>query len=353
MAESDAGGTILYLSRRDVEAACRAIDPVALVSEALALHAAGRSVLPNEAYLAWTNASGESARSLNMPGYLQGPIPVAGTKIINGNPSNVARGIPRASGVMLLFDVSHARIICIMEGAFISALRTASVTAVAADLLTPGPIERLALIGAGALAQAHVELLVERLHSLRSIRIFDIVPERAARLEARNVPALAARGVTIEVAASPEEAIRRADLVVPVTTTTSGYIQLNWLRPGALLVNVSLDDCLPEVLLRADKLFVDDLLLVQGDDRRLLGRLIRQGLVTEPNLPPICIAGSGVSRPIDGQLGEVITGSRPGREAPHEVIIVNPFGLSLEDIAIASAVYRQATKAYLGIHLEL
>src|SRR5438270_14032756 len=79
---------ILYLSRSDVERACAELDSVALVAEALALHAQKETVLPDEAYLAWTNQSGEAARSLNMPGALLATMGAVGTKIINANPAN-------------------------------------------------------------------------------------------------------------------------------------------------------------------------------------------------------------------------------------------------------------------------
>ena len=89
----------------------------------------------------------------------------------------------------------------------------------------------------------------------------------------------------LEVAPSAEGAIRPAQLIVPVTTTTTGYIALDWLQPGAILVNVSLDDPLPEVALRADRLFVDDWPLVRADSRRLLGRMYRAGQIEGPDAP--------------------------------------------------------------------
>src|SRR5205823_1253008 len=129
-----ADDTLLYLNRREVEQACAQLDPVAVVSRALALHSCGEAVVPDEAYLAWTNPHGEGARSLNMPGWVGGSTAVAGTKIINGNAANSARGLPRASGLTLLFDPTTARISCVLEAAYVSSLRTASVTALSAEL---------------------------------------------------------------------------------------------------------------------------------------------------------------------------------------------------------------------------
>ena len=126
---------ILYLCQKDVEAACKAIDSVAVIREVFRMHWAGHTILPDEAYLTWINDKGESVRSLNMPSFVGGSLGAAGTKIINGNNANFKRGLSRASGLTLLYDNTSVRVRCIMEGAYLSSLRTASVTALPADLL--------------------------------------------------------------------------------------------------------------------------------------------------------------------------------------------------------------------------
>jgi ornithine cyclodeaminase len=338
---------MLYLNRREVEQACAQIDPVAVVSCALALHSLGEAIVPDEAYLAWTNSLGEGARSLNMPGWLGGSDAVAGTKIINGNPANSARGLPRASGLTLLFDPTTARVSCLLEAAYISSLRTASVTALSADLFRGPRVECLAVIGAGALAAAHLALLPARLPGLRQVRLFDLDRARAEALRRQHAGALAARDVCLTLTDSAEQAIRPAQLIVPVTTTTTGYIPYRWLQPGAVLVNISLDDPLPEVALEAGRLFVDDWQLVKTDSRRLLGRLYREGLIDGPEA-----TATGRARRVDGQIGEVVLGTRPGRSSSDEVILVNPFGLSIEDVALAAQVYATARRLGLGSYLE-
>lgn len=338
---------ILYLCRQDVERACRGIDSVAVIREVFRLHSAGETILPDEAYLGWSNDEGESVRSLNMPGYVGGSLRAAGTKIINGNIANPWRGLPRASGLTILYDSVSVRPVCIMEGAYISSLRTASVTALAAELLQGEDITCLAIIGAGALARAHITLLTERLPHLRHIRIFDIEGERVAALQRELAPVLAAKRVEMQPIATAEEAIRPAQLIVPVTTTTTGYIAYAWLQPGSVLVNISLDDPLPEVVLKADVVIVDDWNLVRNDPRRLIGRMYREGKVTGPDDP--LEAGK---RRIDAQLGEIVDGCKPGRCGPQDIILVNPFGLAIEDVGLAAWVYQAAHDSGLGVWLE-
>jgi ornithine cyclodeaminase/alanine dehydrogenase-like protein (mu-crystallin family) len=340
---SDQG--ILYLCRKEVEAICREIDTVSVMRDLFMLHGAGKTILPDEAYLAWTNANGEEVRSLNMPGYVFGSA-VAGTKIINSNPFNVSRGLPRASGLTVLYDSFSTRIACVMEAAHLSSLRTASVTCLAVELLGIKNIESIAVIGAGVLARAHVYLLVRRLPGLRQILLFDLKRERAEELS-RELQPLLVPGLEIEVASSAAAAIRQAQLIVPVTTVTSGYIQFEWLQSGALLSNVSLDDPRPEVVLKAQKVIVDDWNLVKTDTRRLIGRMYREGSVIGPDS-----ASSNGARRIDAQLGEIVAGTRAGRTSDDEIILFNPFGLAIEDVALAAEVYRAAKESGVGTFLE-
>jgi ornithine cyclodeaminase len=272
---------ILYLRRQDVREAASDIDAPAVIARTLRLHARGQAVVPDEAYLGWTPPTGGAARSLNMPGYLAGDAPVAGTKIINSNPRNPINQLPRASGLTLLFDPETGRITCAMEGAFVSALRTASVSAVACDHLARRTVERLAILGAGELARSHLKLLPPRLPGLREIRIFDLEATRAVQL-AREVPEIAEHGITLRIAESAESAVRGAGVIVAVTTTTTGYIRLDWLDAGSLLLNVSLDDALPEVVLGVDRIIVDDWHLVSQDNHRLLGRMYGAGQLVGP-----------------------------------------------------------------------
>jgi ornithine cyclodeaminase/alanine dehydrogenase-like protein (mu-crystallin family) len=195
-------------------------------------------------------------------------------------------------------------------------------------------------------------LLVKQLPRLHSIRLFDLSNERSAALRAAISTTLREHGVELQETASAEEAIRAAELIVPVTTTTTGYIRFDWLQPGAILVNISLDDPLPEVVFQANKVIVDDWKLVKDDPRRLIGRMYRAGQVIGPDEPARENEGESRQRRIDAELGEVVAGSKPGREHPDDIILVNPFGLSIEDVALAAQVYQKALELGLGTWLE-
>lgn len=338
---------IRYLTEAQTRQACDRLDPLAVVREVLVRHANREVVLPAEAYLGWTTPAGASARSINMPAMVLGREPTAGTKVINASLDNIDRGLPRASGLTMVFDVHTGRITCLMAAAHVSALRTAAVSvASAAELLRPGA-RAAAVIGSGAIAESHARLLAERLDGIAELTVFDRVAARAAAFVERLRPHLDHHGVRAVVADSARAAVDGADLVLPCTTTTTPYIELSWLRPGAVVVNVSLDDVGPDVVGGCDLLLVDDWSLVRDDTHRLLGRMHRAGELTGPDETP----RPGVPR-VHAELGEVFAGVSPGRVADDQTILVNPFGMAVEDVALAAEVLRVARELELGTPLD-
>lgn len=312
-----------YLSRAEVIDCCGEINILEVVEDALVRHARDETILPDEAYLGWG-----SARSLAMPGglWLADGLAV-GLKTINGNLANPGRGLARSQGLLMMFDPEIAWPRTIMESAYLSAMRTAAVTAVTARLLGPPRMSSAALIGCGTLAKAHVAMLPPQITDLH---LFDVDPRRAEEL------ALAVQDeLKVTVAADAESCVRDRDLVITVTTVTEGYLPYAWLRPGALVAHVSLDDVLPDVVERAALVVVDDWNLVRHDIRRLFGRLHRQGLLDRP----------------DATLAEIVTGAHPGRRNDDDVVLSNPFGMSILDIALGHAVEQAAIRRDLGTRL--
>jgi ornithine cyclodeaminase len=344
-----------YLARANVIEACQFVDVVEAVEEALRLHALGGTTLPAEAYLGWTTADGHAARCLAMPGALDTPTGrIVGLKTINASLGNPARGLPRSQGFTVLLDPATAQPLALMEAAYISAMRTAAVTAVTAARMATTEPESLALIGCGTLAHAHLSLLLARVTSLRRLFLYDSVRQRAADLAA-TVPELSGGTKTdVVVTENARECVRAADIVVPVTTVTEGYIEADWLRPGTLVAHVSLDDLTEDAVLRADVLVVDDWELVSDDPRRLLGRMYRAGSLLDPTgAPRPGTRHPDRARQVDATLGDVVTGRHPGRRKDSDVVISNPFGMATLDVAVAHRVLRAAEARGIGRRLAL
>src|SRR6202021_1818787 len=310
-------------------------------------HGTVESTLPDEAYLGWQNGRSEGVRSLNMPAYLGGEFHAAGTKIINSNPANLKQAIPRASGLTLLFDTETAAVRCIMEAPYLSALRTASVSMLALRFLGCAKIHSLCIIGNGIVGTAHLELAAKAVPTLERAILFDVNPKAA--IAAASALQRVTGSIEIELAENPEDAVRLADVVIAATAVTVGYIPYAWLKPGTVAINVSLDDFLPEVFFKADMLFVDDWNLIRADSHRMLGRLYREGKVAGPNetAPP------PNARRVDGELADLVLGRHQGRRSEEEIVLVNPFGLAIEDVGFGSRVFDIAQARGLGKYVDV
>jgi N-[(2S)-2-amino-2-carboxyethyl]-L-glutamate dehydrogenase len=331
---------LLYLDSAAVAELCETLDPVEAVTAAFLAVRAGQAGVAAEAALRWTAPDGNAARSLVLPAHHAG---VYGCKIINASLGNVDRGLPRAAGLIMLFDQDTAAPVCLMEGARISALRTAAVSVAALGAVRQEGVTSVAFLGGGRQSRTHLELLAAR-GRLTEVTVYDVDPLRGqafAKHAAELLPA-----VTIEVAETARAAVRAAHVTIAATTTTVPYVDLDWLPRGAVLVNVSLDDATEKLLLECDHLFVDDWHLVSDDDTRLLGRLASAGLVTGPGEP----APPG-GRAVDADIATLLAGAGPRPVTPSDRVVVNPFGMGVHDIALAAQVHAAARNRDAGLWL--
>ncbi|MEU1074585.1 MULTISPECIES: ornithine cyclodeaminase [unclassified Streptomyces] len=338
---------VLFLDRTAVRECAAAIDVCQVVTDALVRHARGAGTLPAEGHLPWTNDRGGSCRSLAMLGALEGDgaPPVRGIKLINAATSNPALGRERAAGVSLLFDHDTARPLVLAEAGWLSAARTAAYTMVSLRHLGPPGWQELTLIGCGTLARMHLELLGTAFPRVRTVHLYDMDPRRAGGLahwNAQQRPELRTL-----VHATAREAVRASPVVVTATTTGAGYLPAAWLCPGTFVAHVSLADLLPDALLTAQALYVDDIGLVRDNPRRVLGALMREGRITarEP--------GPAGGRALDGTLGQVLIGEVAAKRPGAGHVVSNPFGMAVLDVALLAAVHEVAVRRASGRRLRL
>lgn len=336
---------LLYVDSDTVRSILDDADVLSPVRSALIAYTDGTTYLPEEAYLGWATADGAHARSICLPAGIPTDAGLTlGLKVINSSLSNTRHGLPRASGLAMLFDPETARVRAVMACAYLSSTRTAAVSCLAIEACAVRR-EVVGLIGCGVLGARHVELLLSR-GGVARVVLFDADPGTAEAL-ARRLADGSRRGTcVVEVVDSAHAAVRQADVVVTATTTTEGYIAVGWLRPGAVLVHVSLDDVLPEVVETCGWLVVDSWQLVSADRRRLLGRMVGEGRLVGPDA-----SVSGGQRRLDAELGDVLAGRRPGRASNDDVVLVNPFGMGVGDVALMSLVYAEALRRDVGTRL--
>ncbi|MEV5550754.1 ornithine cyclodeaminase [Streptomyces sp. NPDC052309] len=338
---------LLFLDRADVLECAAEVDVCQVVADALVRHARGAATLPPEGHLPWTNEAGADCQSLAMLGALEGDggPPVRGVKLINAATCNPVHGRERAAGIGVLFDHHTARPLVIAEAGWLSAARTAAYTMVSLRHLGPPAWDALTLVGCGTLARTHLELLGGSFAQTRTVHLYDADVRRTAALAewtAHHLPEL-----RIVQHADARTAVRAAPVVVTATTTDRGYLPPAWLRPGTFVAHVSLADLLPDALLTAQALYVDDVDLVADNPRRILGALMREGRVTARSPGPV--GGRG----IDGTLGQVLAGDVAAVRPTTGHVVSNPFGMAVLDVALLHAVHEVAVTRKTGRTLRL
>jgi N-[(2S)-2-amino-2-carboxyethyl]-L-glutamate dehydrogenase len=332
--------TILYLNKSDLAhlGGDRPSVYVEAVSRALRLHAMGKVVQPLKPYLRWRGEEGHIAdRIIAMPAYVGGDDPIAGLKWVGSKHDNPSRyGLERASAVIILNDPETHYPIAVMEGSLISGMRTAAATALATGHLARKDFRHLTCVGCGPIASMQLHTLLELFSSISTVHLFDLNPDRAASLAAtlqQRFPS-----PKYDIAATAERAVRNGEVVITCTVADKPYIPFDWIQAGAFISNVSIMDLHKEVFLRADKVVVDD-----WDQCNREKKVINQ----------LVIEGSFSRDKLHAELGEILIGRRPARQSDDEVILLNPMGMAIEDIACAQALYQQAIARGVGTKLNL
>ena len=329
--------SLLWLSRDDVRQAGGGAPEAAvpLIESALLAHAAGASCQPLKPYLKIPNDA-KARRIIAMPAYLGNDFQTWGLKWIASAPDNpTQRGIERASALIILNDVETGQPIAVMEGALISAARTAAVALIAAKHLAPSAPQTLACLGNGMIGSLITHSLLNAFPSLTHVHLFDHL---TAKAEALKTDLEGSNPVTCTVAENPRDALSNANLVLTATTATNGYIEGEWLGAGTLFLNVSLRDPTFSVVERADKLVVDEWEQVNRSNT-IIHRMTQAGRLTRNDL--------------HAELPGLIAGRVPGREDDDEIILFCPMGLPIYDIATAWGVYQEAQRRGLGVALDM
>ncbi|MBP7569490.1 MAG: ornithine cyclodeaminase family protein [Acidobacteria bacterium] len=321
------------LSERDVRSLASTEDLVPAMAEALTAFSTGAMSQPSRTAL-WVGE--ERAFYGLMPAYLpaRGAL---GTKLITYFTANPARGLPAHYATIVLLDSKTGALVAVMDGAYITQIRTAAVSLLAVRHLATRPVQRLAVFGCGVQARGHVLALGRLLPSLEEVRVWSPHEELPGFVDEMSA------GVrpVVRAAADGEDAVRGADLVVTVTSSPVPVVEREWVEQGALVISVGA--CRPDhreidpALLASGRLFVDsrEAALAESGD-------VIQG-ISEGRFGP---------DHIEAELGEVIAG-RPIAGNGGDPVIFKSLGLAVEDVAAADVVYRRAVDCGVGAQLSL
>lgn len=325
---------ILILNHDEVVRLLPMKECIALMREALAKLAAGEVHQPLRTIVRPPDAVGVMGL---MPSYVGGDRAAYGLKTVCVFPGNPAKGKDAHQGAVLLFSADTGELQALMNASAITAIRTAAVSGVATDLLAREDASKLAIVGAGVQARTHL-LAMSEVRSIERCRVVSRTAEHARRFVdemKRSVP------FAIEAVENVKEALDGADMIVTVTSAKEPVVRREWIAGGAHLNVVgSSTPAAREVdtaTVAASSMFVDR----------------RESTVNEAG-DYLFAAREGAIGPehIRAELGEVLTGVKPGRTSPDEITLFKSLGLAVEDLAAADYLYRKAKELNSGVWVE-
>jgi ornithine cyclodeaminase/alanine dehydrogenase-like protein (mu-crystallin family) len=328
---------VLVLSHRDVVAALPPRACAESMAAVLAARARGDTYMPLRSIMAAPAAAGIMGLMPSWRGAQQDGGAVFALKAICVIPDNPTRGLDAHQGTVTLFDGETGVPTAILDASAVTAIRTAAVSAVATGLLARADARTLAILGAGVQGRAHLEALAP-LRDFEQVRIY--APTRA---HAQSLAEAGLTGAAVSVAASAEDAVRGADVVVAATNAGEPVLAHAWLKPGAHVNAVGASTPrareIDTATVAASALFCDS----------------RESLRNEAGEFQLAVREGAIpgEEHVRAELGEVLAGTAPGRRDDAELTLFRSLGIAVEDLAAAETAVAAARAQGLGTEVEL
>jgi len=329
---------MLVLTREDIKKVFSMKDAIEAAKEALVIYTQGKSVVPLRVNLDIPNMQGQS---LFMPAYIE-DLEVIGVKIISIFPNNPQLGKPSAPAQMVLLDGRTGEVTAIINGTYLTQLRTGAVQGAATEILARKDAEVAAMIGTGGQAAAQLEAML-CVRDLKKVRVagrdFDKTKSFAKDMQRQ----LAAYNADIVPVERSEQAVDGADIITTVTTSKAPTFDGSLVKEGAHVNGIGsytpdareLDET---IISRADGIYFDTKEGVLEEAGDVIFPM-KKGLVSEVDFK--------------GELGQVIIGDIPGREKEGDITLFKCVGMAALDLVAAHRIYKKATESGIGNHLQV
>jgi len=314
-------GDILILRGPDVNSLLtgREFEIINAVRMAYETHAQGDSALPHSTFLRFPDYPRD--RIIALPAYLGGEWGIAGIKWVASFPGNVELGMDRASALVVLNSLQTGRPEAILEGALISAKRTAASAALAAQWLNGDKeMNRMGLVGCGLINFEIARFLLAIFPEIKHLVIYDLDIARAEQFRRKCQETFGI--LEVEIAKELKVVLGGSSLISFATTASTPYIEdLSEVSPGSTILHISLRDLSPQIIISCDNV-VDD-----------IDHVCRAQ--TSVHLAEQLTGNRGFLR---CTLADVLMGKAASRRDMESIVVFSPFGLGVLDLAIANLV---------------
>lgn len=297
----------------------------------------GRVQMPPKKYLFFNKYSGNL---MVMPSYLEG-MDISAVKTVNVHPHNREKyGMPTIMAIIILVDPKSGFPLAIMGGTTITNMRTGAAGGIAAKYLARKNSKVVGLIGAGAQARTQLMALLEVFGSFDEVRVWSRSEETRVRFK-REAMAKYGHLCKIRDVERIEDAVRGADIIVTATPSRTPLVIDEWVQPGVHFNCIGVDapgkEELDPLILKRAKIVVDD--LEQASYSGEINVPLSMGIISR--------------RDIWAEIGEIVAGTKPGRENDEEITVFVSTGLAVQDAVTANLVYQKALEKGIGKKISL
>jgi alanine dehydrogenase len=270
-----------------------------------------------------------------MPAYMPG-LNAAGTKIVTVHPGNKqAFGLPAVIARIILNSPENGVPLAIMDGTYITALRTGAAGAIGIKYLSREDSKVAGVCGTGVQGRSQVMGLMEVRPGIKKVKVYDTIPE-AMKVFAKEMKEMFPK-VEFVTVGSAKEAAEESDIVITCTPSPKAFLDGAWLKKGAHVSAIGADtgakrELMTSVIEKCDKHIVDFIpqAFVVGDFKVPK----EEGVISEED--------------IYAEMGEIVAGKKKGRESPDEITMFKATGLAIQDVGTASKVFELAKAKKVG-----
>jgi ornithine cyclodeaminase/alanine dehydrogenase len=325
----------VLLSRKDIESFFTMKMCMEAVEKAFVGLSQGHVTMPQRTPIALPDKSG---LALVMPAHIRN-LGALGTKVVTVYKENVRKhSLPAVLGTILLLDEDTGFPIAIMDGGFLTAMRTGAASGVATKHMARPDACVGMIFGTGVQAFTQV-LAIHEARPLRKLLALSVDSEDARRAFARKVTEKT--GVPVELAANPAAAVREADIVVLATSAGEPIVDGSWFKPGTHINGIGS---------HTPKMRELDTLTVQRS--RIVCDLTEACKAEAGDFIIPAQSNAWTWDRVAANLGDVILGRVQGRTSSEEITLFKSVGLAIQDLSAAKAVFDEAVKRGIGTEFQ-
>lgn len=312
-------------------------DAILADKDALELYSLGKTTIPLRHNIDVVEHEGQS---LYMPGYVP-DTNALGVKIVSVFPKNIEKGLTSVPATMVLVNSQTGEVCGLMDGTYLTRLRTGAVSGAATDILAKKDSKVFALFGTGGQAESQLEAVLN-VRPIELVKVFDISKERAEDFAKRMTKQFGETfHVTIKAATSSVDAVEDADIITCVTTSLTPVFDGTLVKKGCHINGVGsytpeMNEIDEFIVNHADKVYVDTRNGVLNESGDLIIPL-QKGLIKESDV---------------AELGEVIAKKSIGRINDEEITVFKTTGSAVLDVVTAQRIYEAAIQKNAGSIIE-